>query len=231
MKLIVGLGNPGTQYAKTRHNAGFFVLDELAARHAPGEPAKSRFKAATLDARLGDEKCLLLKPTTYMNRSGHSVGEAVQFFKLEPAEDLIVVLDDVALPVGAIRVRARGGAGGHNGLKDIDRALGGAGYPRVRVGIGQTPKLLRQEDWVLSRFTAEEQPDVDRSVREAADAVEKMVRDGIAAAMNTFNKRLPADEKPAKSHPVEEKQEAPTEQETLPRRGKDDIHPGWTAGG
>ena len=126
MKLIVGLGNPGLQYDKTRHNAGFLVVDALAARHASGQIPKSRFNAVTLDAHIGAEKVLLMKPTTYMNLSGKSVGEAVRFFKLEPSEDLIVIVDDIALPVGHTRVRKNGGSGGHNGLSDIDRVLGGA---------------------------------------------------------------------------------------------------------
>lgn len=208
MKLIVGLGNPGQQYDQTRHNAGFLVVDELARRHAVGSIAKARFQSATLDAALRGERVLLMKPTTFMNLSGRSVGEAVRFFKLDPAADLLVILDDLALPVGQIRVRATGGAGGHNGLKDIDRALGGAGYPRVRVGIGKTPRLVKQEDWVLSRFTADERPDVDRSVKEAADAVEAVFSDGVEAAMNRFNRRVAEDSGGGKP--------------------QDDVHPGWT---
>lgn len=227
MKLIVGLGNPGLQYDKTRHNAGFLVVDRLARDCAMGETPKSRFNAALIEARVAGEKCLLMKPTTYMNRSGQSVGEAVRFYKLNPAEDLIVAVDELAFPIGHIRVRAKGGTAGHNGLKDIDRALGGAEYPRVRVGIGEKPRLMNQADWVLSRVTEEEWPDFESSIGKAAKAVESIIRDGVDASMNAFNERL-ADQngkgtKPrSRTHPAEEK----------PPSGGDNaggIHPGWSA--
>ena len=178
MKLVFGLGNPGAQYEKTRHNAGFMVVDALARRHASGGVARSRFHAATLDAMIGGEKCVLGKPTTYMNRSGQSIGEAVRFFKIDPAEDLIVIVDDVALPVGSIRLRKSGGAGGHNGLSDIDRALGGADYPRLRVGIGEVPRLMVQSDWVLSRFMDEERGDIERAIETSCDALEHALEHG-----------------------------------------------------
>ena len=227
MKLIVGLGNPGLQYDKTRHNAGFLVVDRLARDCAMGETPKSRFNAALIEARVAGEKCLLMKPTTYMNRSGQSVGEAVRFYKLNPAEDLIVAVDELAFPIGHIRVRAKGGTAGHNGLKDIDRALGGADYPRVRVGIGEKPKLMNQADWVLSRVTEEEWPDFESSIGKAAKAVESIIRDGVDASMNAFNERLPDQNgkgaKPrSRTHPAEEN----------PPSGNDDaggIHPGWSA--
>jgi PTH1 family peptidyl-tRNA hydrolase len=202
MKLIVGLGNPGAQYDQTRHNAGFVVVDEIARRHAMGEVARARFQSATLEARISGEKCLLLKPTTFMNLSGRAVGEAVRFFKLTPSEDMIVVTDDIALPVGTIRLRPGGGSGGHNGLTDIDRALGGEPYARCRVGIGATPKPMKQVDWVLSRFTADEMDDLGRSVVESAEAIECWVSQGIDAAMNTFNKRLPPDANRPGNHPA-----------------------------
>ena len=190
MKLIVGLGNPGAQYERTRHNAGFLALDVLANRHASGQIPKSRFHAVTLDAIIGTEKAMLMKPTGYMNRSGQSVGEAIRFFKLDPLEDLIVLVDDIALPVGHIRVRKRGGSGGHNGLSDIDRILGGEDYPRIRIGVGNVPKLMNQADWVLSRFMSEEQDDLQRSIKAAADATECVVNEGVAKAMNVFNTKL-----------------------------------------
>ena len=190
MKLIVGLGNPGSQYDKTRHNAGFLVVDALASRHAGGQIARSRFNAVTLDAHIGAEKVLLMKPTTYMNLSGKSVGEAVRFFKLDPSEDLIVIVDDIALPVGHTRVRKNGGSGGHNGLSDIDRVLGGDGYMRVRLGVGQVPKLMNQSDWVLSRFMSEEKDDIERGILRAADAAECILDEGVVKAMNTFNTKL-----------------------------------------
>ncbi len=190
MKLIVGLGNPGLEYEKTRHNAGWMVLDELARRHAAGGIARSKFHAALLDASIKGEKCLLMKPTTYMNRSGQAVGEAARFYKLEPGEDMLVLVDDVALPVGEVRVRQRGGDGGHNGLADIDRALGGADYPRIRIGGGAVPGVLARADWVLSRFMSEEKDDVARGIAAAADAVEVAVGEGVTAAMNRFNKKI-----------------------------------------
>lgn len=217
MKLIVGLGNPGAEYDKTRHNAGFMVVDRLVNRHAPGAIARSRFQSAAFDAAFGGEKVLLLKPTTYMNRSGQSVGEAVRFFKLDPAEDLLVITDDVALPVGSIRVRASGGTAGHNGLKDIERALGGGNYPRLRVGVGAVPAMMRMEDWVLGRFTDGEKGDLDRSIDRGADACEAVVAEGVEAAMNRFNEKV-KHERPA-SHPADDRVEG----------GADGVHPGWTS--
>ncbi|HHN77789.1 MAG TPA: aminoacyl-tRNA hydrolase [Phycisphaerales bacterium] len=190
VKLVVGLGNPGSRYLKTRHNAGFMVVDRLAEAHAASEIPRSRFHSACVEARIGGEKCLLLKPTTYMNRSGLAVGEAVRFYKASPETDLVVIVDEVAFPVGHIRIRARGGTAGHNGLKDIDAALGGADYPRIRVGIGNRPAMMNQADWVLSRVTDEEWPDFERSIRDAADAVELLFREGVDAAMNRYNERL-----------------------------------------
>lgn len=190
MKLIVGLGNPGLEYERTRHNAGFLAIDELARRHAAGGIPRSKFHAALLDASIGGHKCLLMKPTTYMNRSGLSVGEAVRFYKLEPSEDMLVLVDEVALPVGEVRLRARGSDGGHNGLSDITRALGGADYPRLRIGVGAVPKFMNRADWVLSRFMGEEQADVERGIKAAADATEMALSEGLDAAMNTFNRRI-----------------------------------------
>jgi PTH1 family peptidyl-tRNA hydrolase len=223
MKIIVGLGNPTAQYEKTRHNAGFMAVDRLAQRHAAGEIPRSRFQSATVEARIAGEKCLLMKPTTYMNLSGRAVGEAVRFYKLEPADDLIVVVDEVAFPIGHVRVRAKGGTAGHNGLKSIDELLGGADYPRVRIGIGNKPKLMNQADWVLSRVTEDEWPDFDRSIGKAADAVESIIADGIDNAMNTHNERLSPPKRPAKpqTHP---EQEAPADD-----ADPSDVHPGWTA--
>jgi len=190
MKLIVGLGNPGALYERTRHNAGFLAVDELARRHAAGMIPKARFNAVTLDASIGGEKVLLMKPTTFMNLSGKSVGEAVRFFKLEPTEELLVIVDEIALPVGHVRVREKGGANGHNGLSDIDRVLGGSPYPRIRVGVGGMPPGWVKADWVLSRYTDEEAVDVKSGTGEAADAAECVIREGLKPAMNRFNKKV-----------------------------------------
>ncbi len=155
MKLIVGLGNPGPEYDQSRHNVGFWVLDRLARRLAPGEIARNKFHGLLLEGRLDDEKLLLLKPTTYMNRSGLSVSEAMSFYKLSPPDMLMVIVDDVALPCGMIRVRARGSAGGHNGLDDINLRLGIDEYARLRIGIDD-PGHIPQTDYVLGRFRPEQ---------------------------------------------------------------------------
>ncbi|MBX3388729.1 MAG: aminoacyl-tRNA hydrolase [Phycisphaeraceae bacterium] len=196
MKLIVGLGNPGPEYAKTRHNAGFVVLDRLADTHAKGVGGgaipKSRFQAMTVEADIGSEKCVFMKPMTFMNLSGRAVSEAIRFFKLQPATDLLVVVDDFYLPVGSIRIREAGGTGGHNGLSSIDQALGNGLYPRVRVGVGERPSGGKpanwdQADYVLSKFADDEWSDMQPAFDRAAKASETFVRRGLAAAMNEFN--------------------------------------------
>lgn len=189
MKLIVGLGNPGNQYAKTRHNAGFMAVDRLVERHAAGVVVKARFSGDCVEASIAATKCLLLKPMTFMNRSGQSVLAAMQFYKL-PLADLLVVTDDLALPVGAVRLRAGGGAGGHNGLTDIGQRLGTGDFARCRIGIGPKPPMFDQAAFVLSRFTEEESDGVSSSVAAAVDAVEECVASGIDAAMNRCNIRL-----------------------------------------
>ena len=207
MKLIVGLGNPGREYDKTRHNAGFVAIDRLAARVAPGATPRGRFNGAVVEASIGAEQCLLLKPTTYMNRSGQSIAEAINFYKLDPPRDLFVISDDVALPAGSIRLRPGGGAGGHNGLTDIERALGSDAYPRLRIGIVPTPEFMDQADYVLGWFTDEQWALVDPAITKAAEAAEMFVRRGLEAAMNTFN-APPRPPKPARedTNPGNEKQ-------------------------
>ena len=133
MKLIVGLGNPGSEYAKTRHNAGFMAIDRLATRYGLTNP-KTKFHAGVLDGHIQDHRCVLLQPMTFMNRSGLAVGEATRFYKIDPEIDLLIIVDDVALPLGQIRIRPEGGPGGHNGLVDVERALGTRAYPRLRIG-------------------------------------------------------------------------------------------------
>lgn len=191
MKLIVGLGNPGTQYEKTRHNAGFMVVDRLAGRHLARQTPKGRFQGVVVEGSIGGEKCVLLKPTTYMNRSGGSVAQAAGFYKIDVANDLMVFVDDVAIPLGSLRIRASGSAGGHNGLTDIQRALGTEAYPRCRIGIDATPAFMDQADYVLGRFTPEEWGVMDPALEKAADAAEVFVREGVTPAMNRFNTRPP----------------------------------------
>lgn len=194
MKLIVGLGNPGQEYVRTRHNAGFMALDRLAARHAHGEIARSRFGGLCVEARIerrgepGSERALLLKPMTYMNRSGGAVGEAVRFYKLDPAADVLVLVDDVALDCGTIRLRASGSPGGHNGLTDIERALGTSDYARLRIGIGPKGRA-EQVGFVLGRFTDEQMETLAPALEKAADASEEWALSGVDSAMNTFNVR------------------------------------------
>jgi peptidyl-tRNA hydrolase, PTH1 family len=210
MKLIVGLGNPGKDYDKTRHNAGFMVVDRLVQRHGAGAPVKARFNAAVIEARMprsaGVEPCLLIKPTTFMNRSGQTVAEAVRFYKLDPAADLMVISDDVALPSGTIRIRPAGGAGGHNGLSDITRLLGADIYPRCRIGIDASPEYMDQADYVLGRFTDEQWALVGPTIDKAADAVETFVKSGLDAAMNKYNgpdrPPRPKRERPPESGPA-----------------------------
>lgn len=200
MRVVVGLGNPGAEYARTRHNAGFMALDRLAARHAPTAVARSRFGGVTIEAEIASEgrteRVLLLKPLTYMNLSGRSVSEAVRFYKIDPAKDVMVVVDDIAIPCGQIRIRISGSAGGHNGLADIERSLGTQDYARCRIGI-DAPGRIAQRDYVLGRFTDEQWPTVDRSLNDAADAVELWVFQGANAAMNRFNTRVEEAAKPA----------------------------------
>jgi PTH1 family peptidyl-tRNA hydrolase len=198
MKLVVGLGNPGKEYVGTRHNIGFEVLDAFASRmgwiSSPAEfnrQAKEKFEALALNGSVqlaagGSEKVLLLKPLTYMNLSGRSVQAALAFYQMTPA-DLLVVLDDVALPCGKIRLRAGGSSGGHNGLKDIERALGTSQYPRLRVGVDSPPPRVPQRDYVLGRFSPEQRNAVDAAIARATGAIVTWIDKGINAAMNQFN--------------------------------------------
>ena len=185
MKLVVGLGNPGSRYAKTRHNIGFDVLAELAQRHAVDRP-KMRFQGELVEARIGSEKVLLLCPQTYMNKSGDSVQPAQSFFKIE-LDQILVVCDDFNLPTGRLRLRTKGSAGGQKGLNDILRQLGSNEVPRLRIGIGPPPENWDVADFVLSRFSADELAEVEKTVPRAADAVACWVTDGIETCMNQFN--------------------------------------------
>lgn len=189
MKLIVGLGNPGASYEKTRHNAGFLAVDRLASRHAGGQAARARFQSLTLDVTLPgcSDRAMLMKPLTYMNLSGQAVAEAARFFKVEPV-DVFVLVDDIALTCGTVRVRGGGGAGGHNGLSSIARSLGTEEYPRCRIGV-DAPGRVAQADYVLSRFSPEQWDRMDGSLSAAADAAETWASRGIDAAMNRYNVR------------------------------------------
>jgi peptidyl-tRNA hydrolase, PTH1 family len=199
VKIVVGLGNPGRDYAATRHNLGFMVVDELARRHAAGE-RRNRFRADLVEVFDGGEKVVLLKPQTYMNLSGSAVREAVNWYKT-PLSDVLVVVDDIDLPFGSLRLRARGGSGGHNGLKSIIAELGVDEFPRMRIGIGRGPGHATRQ--VLSRFTSEEERVLPSVVEAAADCVLEWERQGIIAAMNRCN-RVPELDNGA-APPIEER--------------------------
>ncbi|MFZ1933334.1 MAG: aminoacyl-tRNA hydrolase [Thermoguttaceae bacterium] len=185
MKLVVGLGNPGRRYEETRHNVGYMVLAELARRHG-APPVKTRFRGEVVEAELGGQKALLLSPITFMNRSGTSVQEAVSFYKLQ-IEDLLVLCDDLNLPVGKLRVRSRGSSGGQKGLDDIIARLGTEEFSRLRVGIGAAPAGWEWANYVLSKFSPDELPDIRAAVESAADAVVVWAREGIEVCMNQYN--------------------------------------------
>lgn len=184
--LVVGLGNPGGQYEHTRHNVGFLVADELGERgRFPIQRLK--FKALTSTAAVGGQGVLVMKPVTYMNLSGEAVGEAARFYKLDPAH-VLVISDDVDLPLGRLRIRTGGSAGGHNGLKSVIQHLGSDQFPRLKVGVGGKPHPdYDMADWVLGKLQGEDKKVMDETVKRAADAVECLLRDGPQKAMNRFN--------------------------------------------
>ena len=182
--LVAGLGNPGREYERTRHNAGWLVLDELARRHDGSW--RSKFSGSLAEVRLGDLRLALLKPETYMNESGRSVGAAVRFFKVEP-EQVLVVHDDVDLEPGRLQARAGGGLAGHNGLRSLAQHLGSQDFLRLRIGVGRPgrgdPRSVA--DWVLSPFAPEE--DAEALISRSADAVETISQDGLEAAQQLYN--------------------------------------------
>ena len=182
--LVVGLGNPGREYEPTRHNAGWLVVDELARRH--GGSWRSKFSGSLAEVRVGDTKVALLKPETYMNDSGRSVGAAARFFKVEP-EHVLVVHDDVDLEPGRLQARAGGGLAGHNGLRSLVGPLGSQGFLRLRIGVGRPGRGDRRSvaDYVLSPFAPED--DAEMLLGRAADAVEAIVSEGLEAAQRSFN--------------------------------------------
>ena len=184
--LIVFLGNPGPKYECTRHNAGFMAGDALAKKLGVSIN-KARFKALTASAEINGEKVLLMKPQTFMNLSGEAVGQAARFYKVAP-EHVIVVSDEVSLPLGKLRVRMKGSAGGHNGLKSIIASLGSDAFPRVRIGVGVPPHPdYDMADWVLAVFRNQDLEDMLAAAAQAAEAVITYVTDGPERAMNRFN--------------------------------------------
>ena len=188
--LAVFLGNPGLRYEGTRHNAGFMAADAFAKKHGL-DITRSRFRALTATCRIGDETVLLMKPQTYMNLSGEAVGQAARFYKIPP-ERILVVSDDISLPVGALRIRPGGSAGGHNGLKNIISVLGTEAFPRIRMGVGAPPHPdYEMLDWVLSAFHDQDAVDMADAASRAADAVECYIGQGAEKAMNRYSQKKP----------------------------------------
>lgn len=187
MKLIVGLGNPGRRYRGTRHNVGWDVIARLAGRAGIRVNEDEGF-AEVGRGTIGTSRVLLARPYTYMNVSGEAVRDLRRRHRLRP-EDILIIVDDIDLPLSRLRLRAGGSAGGHNGLKSIIDALGTTEFPRLRVGIGRPPRGVDPADFVLTRFTTEEQPMAHEALERAADAVETAVTEGLPAAMNRFNAR------------------------------------------
>ena len=186
MYLIAGLGNPGKQYEKTRHNMGFDAIDELVdRRQIPGGWVK--FNAMYGKGVLEGEKVILAKPLSYMNLSGGPVKALADYFKVSYEQELIVIYDDIDLEPGMIRIKKQGSAGGHNGIKDLIRQLGTQKFIRIKVGVGAKPKGWDLADYVLGRFSTEERKLVDNAIERACDAVEMILKDGVDAAMNQYN--------------------------------------------
>jgi PTH1 family peptidyl-tRNA hydrolase len=188
--LVVGLGNPGEEYAKTRHNLGFQVVNLLAQRHGL-EWSDKRAKARLAVGPIGGQRVVLAKPFTYMNDSGQAVVGLRQWYKLDLASELLVIYDELDLPFGALRLRMRGSAGTHNGMRSIVRLLGTEEFPRLRIGIGAGPPGRDAARYVLSRFTPEEEQALPGILERAADAVELIAREGFVAAMNRVNAPAP----------------------------------------
>ena len=187
MYVIAGLGNPGREYEGTRHNVGFMTLDALADKYNIDVREKA-FKGLIGKGVIEGNKVILVKPQTYMNSSGESIRAAADYYKVDP-EDILIVYDDISLAPGQLRIRAKGSAGGHNGIKSIIAHLGTQEFPRVKVGVGEKPARMDLADYVLGHFSKEEQATMDDAVKEAADAVCEIVNVGIAQAMNDHNRK------------------------------------------
>ena len=185
MKMIVGLGNPGSEYARTKHNVGFMFLDALAEKLG-ADNWKTKYDALVAEARIGTEKVLLVKPLTYMNESGRAVGPLMSWYKLAP-EDLIVVHDDMDIPAGTIRIRRKGSAGGHNGMKSILYHVGDENFPRLRIGIGRPLPGWTVVKHVLAPFSEEDAPKIREAIAYLLPALECVVTDGVDLAMNRYN--------------------------------------------
>lgn len=218
MWLIVGLGNPGEAYTQTRHNIGFRCVNELARRHGLSFEGK-RAKARIAEGNIGGQRVALAKPFTYMNASGQAVVGLSQWYRIDPTSELLVIYDDIDLPFGALRLRERGSAGTHNGMRSVISLLGNQHFPRLRVGIGQPPPRWDAAKYVLSRFTKEEEHQLPAICGRAADAVELIIREGLTAAMNRYNVREPGKNAPAQRAP-----EARGARQVTPHDARDTEH-------
>ena len=187
MYLIAGLGNPTREYEKTRHNVGFEAIDILADK-AGTTVTEKKHKALYGKGYIGGQKVILAKPQTYMNLSGESIREIADFYKIEP-ENIIILCDDINLSEGQLRIRLKGSAGGHNGLKNIISHLGTQEFPRIRIGVGEKPRGMDLADYVLGRFPKEQQAVMEEAYRDAAEAACMMIEEGADAAMNHYNRK------------------------------------------
>ncbi|WP_423775464.1 aminoacyl-tRNA hydrolase [Allobaculum stercoricanis] len=213
MKLIVGLGNPGVKYEGTRHNAGFMVMDAISEK-LNVSINKKKFEGSYVKTKIGNEDVILLKPETYMNNSGFSVRACMDFFKIS-REDILVIYDDLDTPVGSIRLKTKGSAGGHNGVKSVIACAMGEEFDRIRVGIGRNPQI-NIIDYVLTRFRPDELEDLNHSVEQAANAAILAIKQGFPKAMNRYNV------KPKK--PKVKKEEKENTKDLYPNNGKDEIY-------
>lgn len=192
MYIIVGLGNPGKDYAGTRHNIGFDVIETLAQR-ANISVIEKKHKAMIGKGYIEGQKVVLVKPQTFMNLSGESVREVVDYYKIDETEELIVISDDISLEPGQLRIRKKGSAGGHNGLKNIIAHLGHDEFQRVKMGVGEKPKGYDLADYVLGHFAGDEKKVMEKAAAEAADAIVMMMMEGVEPAMNKYNKKNKAE--------------------------------------
>lgn len=192
MYIIVGLGNPGKEYVNTRHNIGFDVIDKLAETENISVIEK-KHKALIGKGYVAGEKCVLVKPQTYMNLSGESVRQILDYYKVDETEGLIVISDDISLEVGALRIRKKGSAGGHNGLKNIIAHLGHDTFKRVKMGVGEKPKGYDLADYVLGHFSAGERKTMDDAAKRAVEAICMMIAQDVDAAMNAYNRKSAED--------------------------------------
>ena len=186
--LVVGLGNPGAKYEHTRHNMGFLTMDLLAEK-LNVKLNKVKFKSAYNIVRFGGQKCLVMKPQTYMNLSGESIRSLVEYYKIDPEEELLVIYDDISLEVGQLRIRRKGSAGGHNGIKNIIANLGSSVFPRIKVGVGEKPKGYDLADYVLGKFSKEDRVLMEEGYDLACEASALILQGAIDQAMNEYNQK------------------------------------------